>query len=274
MSIDPTTDSTIPTQSTINQAVAEQPADHGSSMQSINSSDINTASAFMPSSDDSANNGTDTNTGSEASAGIEADANLILNQLLIDDSLHWQVHNCKISQKLVSQTQPMPFLYHYDTLSDELKAAHPLTADLLAKFNTPMLPAEANLLLSLPSDTIPTPWQVKIVGTLVLFCEQLQLALRLKFTNTAKDTQPIYTTDKDTAVLQACEQWHLVDDLFVLNKSTNVIKVLTTDEYVYLQKAEDYQRLTGSAALIIFEELEAQPKLKEMMDTAIRQRIE
>ncbi|WP_230660037.1 hypothetical protein [Psychrobacter sp. I-STPA10] len=226
----------------------------------ITSSDINTTPTPMPSSDNS--------------TGNEAESSFILNQLLIDDSLHWQVHNCKISQKLVSQTQPMPFLYHYDTLSDDLKAANPLTADLLAKFNIPMLPAEANLLLSLPNNTIPTPWQVKIIGTLVLFCEQLQIALRLKFTNTAKQMQPIYTTQQSNAVQQACQQWHLFDDLFVLNKSTKIIKVLATDAYLSLPKAEDYQRISGSAALIVFEEIETQPKLKEMMNTAIQQRIE
>ena len=238
-------------------------ADNGLSISPANKSDINTAPTAMHSSDNSAHMATHTH-----------DNYLLLNELLIDGSLHWQVHNCKISQKLVSQTQPMPFLYHYDTLSDDLKAAHPLTAELLAKFNTPMLPAEANLLLSLPKDTIPTPWQVKIIGTLVLFCEQLQIALRLKFTNTAKDMQPIYTTEQQTALQQACKQWHLFDDLFVLNKNANSIKLTATDEFIILDNAEDYQRLSGAAALIVFEEIETQPKLKALIDTAIQQRIE
>ena len=216
---------------------------------------------------------TTTDNSSTANLAMNSNANdetsLLLNELLIDEAIRWQVYNCKISEKQVSQTQPMPFLYHYDTLSDELKDTHPLTPDLLARFNDPMLPAEANALLGLPEHTIMAPWQVKIVGTLVLFCEPIQLALRLKFTNTAKDAQPIYTQEAHTALIQASKNWHLCGDVFVLNKNSKPVSILVNDTLSNIERSSDYQCLTRPQALVVQAEIEAQPTLKLMLQHAI-----
>ena len=154
---------------------------------------------------------------------------LLLNELIIDSAINWQVHNCKINEQTVTQEAPLPFLYHYDTLSDELKAANPLTPQLLLRFNEPMSAAKAAELLHLPADSIPAPWQVKVIGTLVMFCESLQVAVRLRFTNSAKNLDPIYTTDKSQALTLAMHNWHFFGDVFVLNKSTIPIGIAPTD---------------------------------------------
>lgn len=156
---------------------------------------------------------------------------LLLNDLLVDSSLNWQVHNCKINEQTVTQDAPLPFLYHYDTLSEDLKAAHPLTPPLLARFNDPMSATAAAALLQLPADTITAPWQVKIIGTLVLFCESLQVAVRLRFTNSAKALDPIYTSDKAQAVTIAMRDWHFFGDVFVLNKCSKPIAVLSAETF-------------------------------------------
>lgn len=157
---------------------------------------------------------------------------LWLNELLIDASGKWQVHNCKITDQTVTQEATLPFLYHYDTLNTDLKAAYPLTPALLKRFNEPMTAAAAAQLLQLPIDTIPAPWQVKIIGTLVLFSESLQIAVRLRFTNSAKALEPIYVSDHDQAVTQAMQNWHFFSDVFVLNKCAKPIGVLPAEAYV------------------------------------------
>lgn len=166
---------------------------------------------------------------SDTVANTLPDNTLLLNELIIDSTVNWQVHNCKINEQIVTQEAPLPFLYHYDTLSDELKAAHPLTPSLLLRFNEPMSAAAAAELLHLPTDSIPAPWQVKVIGTLVMFCESLQVAVRLRFTNSAKDLDPIYTADKSQALTLAMHNWHFFGDVFVLNKSTVPIGIAPAD---------------------------------------------
>ena len=166
---------------------------------------------------------------------------LLLNELIIDSTVNWQVYNCKINEQTVTQEALLPFLYHYDTLSDELKAAHPLTPQLLLRFNEPMSAAAAAELLNLPVDSIPAPWQVKVIGTLVMFCESLQVAVRLRFTNSAKNLDPIYTADKSQALTLAMQNWHFFGDVFVLNKSTIPIGIAPTDTL------SDAQRNTAHA---------------------------
>ncbi|CAM4103340.1 hypothetical protein PSAR109036_09295 [Psychrobacter arenosus] len=175
------------------------------------------------------------------SAPIPANT-LWLNDLLIDASLKWQVHNCKITDETVTQDATLPFLYHYDTLSADLKAAHPLTPALLKRFNEPMSAAAAAQLLQLPSDTIPAPWQVKIIGTLVLFSESLQIAVRLRFTNSAKALEPVYVSDKAQAVTQAMQTWHFFSDVFVLNKCAKPIGVLPAEAYASTLNTESQAR--------------------------------
>ena len=154
---------------------------------------------------------------------------LVLNEIIINPDYKWQVYNCKIVEQTVTQEAHLPFIYHYDTLSDELKSAHPLTPALLMRFNEPMSAADAAQLLALPIGTITAPWQVKVIGTLVLFCESLQVAVRLRFTNTAKALEPIYIADKKQAWTQAMRSWHFFGEVFVLNKYSKPLAVLPVE---------------------------------------------
>lgn len=58
---------------------------------------------------------------SAANSLLASPNTLMLNDLLNDKDTPWQVHNCKIIDKSVTQEQLLPFIYHYDALSDELK---------------------------------------------------------------------------------------------------------------------------------------------------------
>lgn len=56
---------------------------------------------------------------------------MVLAEVLSDETLNWRIHNCKISEKTVTQDLPMLFLYHYDSLDDSIKQAYPLTPPYL-----------------------------------------------------------------------------------------------------------------------------------------------
>ncbi len=109
---------------------------------------------------------------------------IVLAQALTDTAISWRIHNCKISKKTVAQDLPLPFLYHYDSLDEVIKQANPLTPTLLAQFNTPMTADEAAQLIGIEKELIASPWHVKVTGSLVVFSEALQLAVRLHWTNT------------------------------------------------------------------------------------------
>lgn len=135
---------------------------------------------------------------------------IILAQTLTDTAISWRIHNCKISKKTVTQELPMLFLYHYDSLDDSVKQAHPLTPALLAQFNTPMTADAAAKLIGITSDLLASPWHVKIIGSLVVFSEALQLAVRLHWTNTGKSTQQLYTQSATEAITAAFKDWQFL----------------------------------------------------------------
>lgn len=213
-----------------------------------------------------------------ALAAIPADA-VLLNEMLVDADLKWQIHNCKLIEQTVTQEATLPFLYHYDTLADELKASHPLTPKLLARFNEPMTVATATELLGLPVGAIATPWQVKIIGTLVMFSESLQVAVRLRFTNSAKALEPIYTTDKADALTQAMQSWHFFGDVFVLNRGSKPLAIASlhaTDqdnEIMLLPKSEQYQFVPPVYAVALLTELDTHKDRLPQLDEAVQLRI-
>lgn len=104
---------------------------------------------------------------------------IILAEALADKTILWQIHNCKISKKTVTQDLPQPFLYHYDSLDDAVKQTHPLTPALLSQFNTAMTASQAAQLIGIDAALLSSPWHVKVIGSLVVFSEALQLAVRL-----------------------------------------------------------------------------------------------
>lgn len=205
---------------------------------------------------------------------------IILAQALTDTAVSWRIHNCKISKKTVTQGVPMPFLYHYDSLDDSIKQAHPLTPTLLAQFNTPMTADAAAALIGIADDLLASPWHVKIIGSLVVFSEALQLAVRLHWTNTGKSTQQLYTQSATEAITAAFKEWQFfgrIDALYKNSKQT----LISIDEHsegdsqlLTIDANPDYQQLPVTHALTIIAKLEADKAELPWFESAILARLE
>ena len=205
---------------------------------------------------------------------------ILLAQALVDPTISWRIHNCKLSEKTVTQSLPMLFLYHYDSLDDSVKQAYPLTPALLAHFNTPMSAVEAAKIIGIESDLLATPWQVKVIGSLVVFSEVLQLAVRLHWTNTGKSTQQIYTKKADEALVTAFQEWQFFGRIDVLYKNDKQ-RLVSIDEHagdgeqiLTIDPSTDYQYLPATHALEIIAQLEAHKSDLPWFETAILARLE
>ncbi len=151
-----------------------------------------------------------------------------LVELLLDESQAWQVHNCKLIKKSCHRKGKLPFIYHYDRLSNELKQQFPLTGQLLVHFNKSMTAEEACQLIGIDKKNIANPIFVKITGSVVVVCEPLQLAIRLHWSNTSKAEEPIYCQDEQQAIEQAIKKWQFigrVDTLYKL-KQANASQII------------------------------------------------
>lgn len=205
---------------------------------------------------------------------------IILAEALTDKAISWQIHNCKIIKKTVTQDLPLPFLYHYDSLDDNIKATYPLTPALLAQFNRPMSAREAAKLIGIDEALLSSPWHVKIIGSLVVFSEALQLAVRLHWTNTGKDTQQIYTKNEADAITTAFEDWQFFGRVDVLYKNAKQT-LISVDEQdtqseslLTIEAKSDYQQLAATHALAVIVKLEADKADLPWFDKAILERLE
>lgn len=205
---------------------------------------------------------------------------IILAEALSDTAISWRIHNCKVSKKAVTQDLPMQFLYHYDSLDDVIKQANPLTPRLLAQFNTPMTATEAAKLIGIDAALITSPWHVKVIGSLVVFSEALQLAVRLHWTNTGKATQQLYTKDADDALIAAFKDWQFFGRIDVLYKNDkqaliSIDESSTKDEQVLtIDASNDYQYLLANHALLVIAKLEADKAELPWFEIAILERLE
>ncbi len=204
---------------------------------------------------------------------------IILAEALSDKAISWRIHNCKISKKTITQDMPLPFLYHYDSLDDSIKQTYPLTPSLLAQFNTPMTANEAAKLIGIDKALITSPWHVKVVGSLVVFSEALQLAVRLHWTNTGKDTQQIYTKNEADALTAAFKEWQFFGRIDVLYKNAKQT-LISIDEQAENEKqiltidaSSDYQFLPATHALVVIAKLEADKGELPWFETAILERL-
>ena len=204
---------------------------------------------------------------------------IILAEALSDKAISWRIHNCKISKKTITQDMPLPFLYHYDSLDDSIKQTYPLTPSLLAQFNTPMTVNEAAKLIGIDKALITSPWHVKVVGSLVVFSEALQLAVRLHWTNTGKDTQQIYTKDEADALTAAFKEWQFFGRIDVLYKNTKQT-LISIDEQaegdkqiLTIDASSDYQFLPATHALVVIAKLEADKGELPWFESAILERL-
>lgn len=205
---------------------------------------------------------------------------LILAEALTDATIAWRIHNCKVSEKIVTQDKLLPFLYHYDSLDDTIKQTHPLTPELLAQFNRPMTASTAAKLIGIDAELIPCPWHVKIIGSLVVFSEALQLAVRLHWTNTGKDAQQIYTKIEADAIAAALKHWQFFGRIDVLYKNDKQ-PLISIDEQgvsdqpiLKIDANANYQLLPASHALTIIAKIEADKEQLPWFETAILERIE
>lgn len=210
---------------------------------------------------------------------IEPNA-IILAEALTDKAISWQIHNCKIIKKTVTQDLPLPFLYHYDSLDDSIKATYPLTPALLAQFNAPMSAQEAAQLIGINEDALSNPWHVKVIGSLVVFSEALQLAVRLHWTNTGKETQQVYTKNEAEAVLTAFKDWQFFGRVDVLYKNDKQTLVSVDEQnsqpesLLTIDASPDYQQLLATHALAVIIKLEADKADLPWFDKAIVARLE
>ncbi|MGA6100727.1 hypothetical protein ACPESL_00935 [Psychrobacter pocilloporae] len=210
---------------------------------------------------------------------------IILAEALTDKAIGWQIHNCKIIKKTVTQDLPLPFLYHYDSLDDAVKQSHPLTPELLLQFNTPMSAREAAQLIGIDEELLTSPWHVKIMGSLVVFSEALQLAVRLHWTNTGKKTQQIYTKDAADAIIAAFEDWQFFGRVDVLYKNNKQILIsideqnpntqeLPAESLLTIEASGDYQQLLATHALATITKLEVDKAELPWFEKAILARLE
>ena len=204
---------------------------------------------------------------------------IILAAALTDKAISWRIHNCKISKKTVTKDLPLPFLYHYDSLDDAIKQTHPLTPVLLAQFNIPMTADEAAKLIGIDAALISSPWHVKVIGSLVVFSEALQLAVRLHWTNTGKDTQQIYTQNEADAITAAFKEWQFfgrIDVLYKNDKQTLISideQAIGDEQILTIDASADYQFLPATHALVTIAKLEADKAELPWFEAAILERL-
>ena len=205
---------------------------------------------------------------------------IILADVLTDSTVSWRIHNCKVNKKVVTQDLPLPFLYHYDSLEDSIKALHPLTPVLLAQFNTPMSAADAAKAIGVTNDLLDSPWHVKVIGSLVVFSEALQLAVRLQWTNTGKSTQQLYTKSAEEALTAAFKEWQFfgrIDVLFKNDRQTLISideQAVEDAQILTIHAGADYQQLLATHALAVIAKLEANKDKLPWFETAILERLE
>lgn len=231
-------------------------------------------------SDDMVSTSNTTQTSTQNATQMLAPNSIILADVLTDKTIAWRIHNCKISKKTVTQDLPLPFLYHYDSLEDSIKQTHPLTPALLAQFNTPMTAQAAAKLIGIDAALLTSPWQVKVVGSLVVFSEALQLAVRLHWTNTGKDAQQIYTKESTDALTTAFKDWQFFGRIDVLYKNNNQPLVSIDEQHTSvesilpLETSTDYQLLPATHALAIIAKLDKDKAELPWFETAILERLE
>lgn len=137
----------------------------------------------------------------------------------------WHIHKAQVTHSVIRQDLPIPLIYHYEALFDELKTHFPLSGNLLKRFNQLMtreqflaLPELADLTL----DDIAKPWQIKFMGKLVIFTQQPEVAMRLWWTNTLKDFELVYSKELSTAIASSFKHWQFIDTVEMVCKTPNI----------------------------------------------------
>lgn len=213
-----------------------------------------------------------------------------LLSLLLTPQTPWQVHNCKVTERICHQHGTLPFLYHYDQLDDEQKQQYPLTPALLSQFNQLMTADDAKQLLAntygIHDDisgannmlSIVNPWFVRVAGSAVLYQPELLLALRLHWQSSTQPLQPIYCQKQDTALRLAIDGWSLYGRVDVLYQGNLPLSLNMTygdgDTLRHLiPKSGAYQLLPTHYAISLLTELNENLNALFMLDNAIKTNV-
>lgn len=175
----------------------------------------------------------------------------ILQELLTEPDFIFRTHNVKIDKFIIKKDLPMIFLAHYDSLPEDIKAEKPLDLSMLKLMNEKVTAQTACQWLNLPDNTIKPATHIKISGTTVIVCDEFPLALHLSFTNTAKDTQAVYTNDIPQTLANETDGFVLTGNVHILHKNPNkqLISVDFDDEEFAIATHDAYIRLPNTHAL-------------------------
>ncbi len=207
-----------------------------------------------------------------------------LAQLLLDNEQPWQVHNCKLLKLQCSNQGKLPLIYHYDQLSDSLKSEYPLNGSILLNFDKAMTAEQACEMIGVPTDSIASPKFVKITGTIVVFNEPLQLAVRLHWSNTSKVEDPIYCQTNKQAIRHAMDKWQFVgavDTLYKLNNYHQKLNIVVYDEQAIrleegcylLPKSDGYQSMPPAFTIALREQLNDNKQNLDWIEKAFNERL-
>lgn len=206
------------------------------------------------------------------------DNSLWLPEILGENALNWQLHNCKFLQTKATFDEPMSLLSHYDSLNDDLKSAYPLSFEQLKRMNELMDSRTACQVIGVPIETLKGAWHIKYVGRVVFFCESLQLAVRVHFSNTSKTAMPVYVSDKSQAWESQASVWRFFGVADILYKGQGQVAIESDDKPFFLTYQETYQALPAQESLMLVDWLNEQkldnnPNLNWLFN-AVNERVE
>lgn len=198
---------------------------------------------------------------------------LILQDLLKDHDIFWQLHNCKLINTTAVFDAPLPLYTHYDNLSDEQKDAHPLSFELLKHLNSPLTIAEVANLTGINQANFKKAWQIKYIASVVVFCETLQLALRFHISNTAKSAQAVFVAEQEKAWTNECERWQAFGVVDILYKGTHALYSHAQEDELSLPTLPHYQTLPSPHSLSVLELLNQKSAHLVSIDKGIQDRL-
>lgn len=177
---------------------------------------------------------------------------LILQEALLSNDLIWQVHNCKLSKCSCEFDTPISLLEHYNALPDELQDTDNLNFEVLKRLNEKMTIKDVSALLGIDEKNFKKSYQIKYLGSSVIFCEPLQIAIRLQFSNTAKPAQTVFLPNQKDALLNESHNWRAFGVVDVLYKGNGTLVSISQDgnEYTILP-SPSYQALPAEQSLSV-----------------------
>lgn len=197
---------------------------------------------------------------------------MIIQELIFDTATPWQLHNCKISQQICEFDAPIAFLTHYGGLDDDTKEQYPLTFAQIKAGERLMSSDAFAQSVGIDTSQIKKPWQIKYLGSVVIACLPIKLAIRLHFSNTAKPVQTVYAQSRQDALTQESKKWGVFGVVDVLYKGDDKLVSMAYDELVIEPKTQ-YRALPSEHSLAVLAVINEHKNRFEFIDTAIAEQI-